>query len=116
MARYRHVRPRLFTGRLIQRFGAAGLAITDLSAVAGLAGSDVMYYWGALVLLGLGWNLGFTGASARIIDFHRPEEKTRVQVLSDFIVFGVMIVGSFCSGALLNAFGWHAVLWGALTR
>lgn len=111
--------PGFFTGRLIQRFGAArvsaaGLAITGLSAVAGLAGSDVMHYWGALVLLGLGWNLGFTGASARIIDFHRPEEKTRVQSLNDFIVFGVMIVGSFCSGALLNAFGWHAVLWGAL--
>ena len=111
--------PGFFTGRLINRFGAsrigaAGLLITALSVFAGLAGHDVMHYWISLILLGIGWNFGFTGASARIIDYHRPEEKTRVQSLNDFIVFGVMIVGSFSSGAMLNAFGWHAVLWGSL--
>lgn len=111
--------PGFFTGRLINRFGAsrvsaAGLIITGLSVFAGLAGDDIIHYWGSLILLGLGWNFGFTGASARIMDFHRPEEKTRVQSLNDFIVFGVMIVGSFSSGALLNHFGWHAVLWGSL--
>ncbi|MCP5727027.1 MFS transporter, partial [Klebsiella pneumoniae] len=42
------------------------------------------------------------------------EEKTQVQSLNDFLVFGVMIVGSFSSGVLLNAFGWNAVLWGSL--
>ena len=68
----------------------------------------------SLILLGIGWNFGFTGASAKIIDFHRPEEKTQVQSLNDFLVFGVMIVGSFSSGVLLNAFGWNAVLWGSL--
>jgi len=30
------------------------------------------------------------------------------------VVFGVMIVGSFSSGALLNLYGWNAVLWGSL--
>lgn len=111
--------PGFFTGRLINRFGAsrvsaAGLIITGLSVMVGLSGTDIIHYWGALILLGLGWNFGFTGASARIIDFHRPEEKIRVQSLNDFIVFGVMIVGSFCSGALLNTFGWEVVLWGSL--
>ncbi|GAB7195029.1 hypothetical protein OS31_01600 [Dickeya oryzae] len=37
-----------------------------------------------------------------------------MQSFNDFIVFGVMIVGSFSSGALLNLFGWNAVLWGSL--
>jgi predicted MFS family arabinose efflux permease len=64
-----------------------------------------------LVLLGLGWNFGFVGASALVLECHRPEEKTRVQALNDFLVFGTMAVGSFSSGGLLSAFGWDAVLW-----
>lgn len=111
--------PGFFTGRLITRFGAirtgaAGLVITALSVLVGLMGTDVIHYWVSLILLGIGWNFGFTGASAKIIEYHRPEEKTQVQSLNDFIVFGVMIVGSFSSGALLHLFGWNAVLWGSL--
>ncbi|HBQ1984756.1 TPA: MFS transporter [Klebsiella pneumoniae] len=111
--------PGFVTGRLIQRFGAvrmaaAGLLITGASVAVGLSGVGVYHYWLSLILLGIGWNFGFTGASAKIIDFHRPEEKTQVQSLNDFLVFGVMIVGSFSSGVLLNAFGWNAVLWGSL--
>lgn len=111
--------PGFFTGRLITRFGAdkisaAGMIITLFSIAAGLMGTDIAHYWVSLILLGLGWNFGFTGASAQIMAFHRPEEKTRVQSLNDFIVFGVMIVGSFLSGALLSLFGWNAVLWGSI--
>lgn len=92
--------PGFFTGRLIQRFGAvrmaaAGLLITAASVAVGLSGLGVYHYWLSLILLGIGWNFGFTGASAKIIDFHRPEEKTQVQSLNDFLVFGVMILGSF---------------------
>jgi len=111
--------PGFFTGKLISRFGAmrvaaAGLLITASAVFAGLSGTCIHHYWLSLILLGLGWNFGFIGASARIIDFHRPEEKTQVQSLNDFVVFGVMIVGSFSSGALLNLYGWNAVLWGSL--
>ena len=111
--------PGFFTGKLINRFGArrinaAGLVLLLLSVMVGLAGIDVMHYWLSLILLGIGWNFGFTGASAQIMDFHRPEEKTQVQSLNDFIVFGVMMIGSFSSGALMNLFGWNAVLWGSL--
>ncbi|ECS6014310.1 MFS transporter [Salmonella enterica subsp. enterica serovar Uganda] len=111
--------PGFFTGRLINRFGAmrisaTGLLITAGSVLAGLSGTDIFHYWLSLILLGVGWNFGFTGASAKIIDYHRPEEKTQVQSLNDFVVFGVMIVGSFSSGALLNLYGWNAVLWGSL--
>lgn len=92
------------------RIAAAGLLITACSALAGLGGTDIIHYR----LLGLGWNFGFTGASARIIEYHRPEEKTQGQSLKDFVVFGGMIVVSFSSGALLSLYGWNAVLWGSL--
>lgn len=111
--------PGFFTGKLIDRFGAmrvaaAGLLISAGSVVAGLGGTEIVHYWLSLILLGIGWNFGFIGASAKIIEYHRPEEKTRVQSLNDFVVFGVMMLGSFSSGVLLNLYGWNAVLWGSL--
>ncbi len=108
--------PSFFTGGLITRFGAGrmatvGLVLTGLSAAVGLGGIDVAHFWATLILLGLGWNFGFLGASALVLECHRPEEKTRVQSLNDFIVFGLMAIGSFSSGGLLSAYGWDTVLW-----
>lgn len=107
--------PSFFTGRLITRFGAArivalGLALTAMSAVVGLMGVDVVHFWLTLIILGLGWNFGFVGASALVLECHRPEEKARVQSLNDFLVFGTMSVGSFLSGSLLSSYGWDTVL------
>lgn len=108
--------PSFWTGRLITRFGAAkvvaaGLFLTGASSAVGLLGIDVAHFWATLILLGLGWNFGFVGASAMVLECHRPEEKARVQSFNDFAVFGTMAVGSFLSGGLLSSFGWNTVLW-----
>ncbi|KMO27927.1 MFS transporter [Methylobacterium tarhaniae] len=108
--------PSFFTGRLIARFGApaivaAGLSLTAVAAIVGLSGLDLAHFWAFLVLLGLGWNFGFVGASAMVLECHRPEERTRVQSLNDFVVFGTMALGSFSSGGLLAHYGWDVVLW-----
>jgi predicted MFS family arabinose efflux permease len=108
--------PSFFTGRLITRFRAprvvaAGLALTAAAAVIGLMGVDVAHFWLTLILLGVGWNFGFVGASALVLECHRPEERTRVQSLNDFLVFGTMAAGSFSSGGLLTTYGWDTVLW-----
>ena len=106
--------PSFFTGTLIARFGAprvvaAGLALTGAAALVGLQGITTAHFVVVLVLLGLGWNFGFVGASAMVLDCHRPEERTRVQSFNDFLVFGTMAAGSFSSGQLLTALGWGAV-------
>jgi MFS family permease len=108
--------PSFWTGRLITRFGAAkvvaaGLFLTGAASAVGLLGVDVGHFWATLVLLGIGWNFGFVGASAMVLECHRPEEKARVQSFNDFAVFGTMAIGSFLSGGLLSSFGWDAVLW-----
>ncbi|WP_448192634.1 MFS transporter [Azospirillum sp. sgz301742] len=108
--------PSFFTGRLIARFGAlrlvaAGLALIAAAAAVGLAGVDVPHFWLSLILLGVGWNFGFLGASALVLECHRPEERTGVQSLNDFLVFGTMALGSFASGGLLTTYGWDTVLW-----
>jgi predicted MFS family arabinose efflux permease len=87
------------------------MALTGAAAAVGLTGIDVAHFWLTLILLGLGWNFGFVGASAMVLDCHRPGERTRVQSLNDFIVFGTMALGSFASGSLLTTYGWDTVLW-----
>jgi MFS family permease len=74
-----------------------------------MTGITEAHFYVGLILLGLGWNFGFVGASALVLETHRPEERTRVQSFNDFLVFGTMALGSFASGGLLTGFGWTVV-------
>jgi MFS family permease len=102
--------PSFFTGHLIARFGverilAAGLAILAGAGVVALAGVELGHFYLALVLLGLGWNFGFIGATAMLTAAHRPEERGAVQGLNDMLVFGGVTVASLASGGLMNCSG-----------
>ncbi|MFA7668901.1 MAG: MFS transporter [Burkholderiaceae bacterium] len=106
--------PSFFTGHLIARFGkisitAAGLLLTGMAGVLNLAGLELLHFWGGLVLLGVGWNFGFIGATSLLTECYRPEERSKVQGLNDFLVFGTVAVASFSSGHLLNTGGWETV-------
>ncbi len=106
--------PSFFTGALIARFGApgvvaAGLLLEAVGAAIGLSGTTAVHFWSTLIVLGIGWNLGFVGASALVLETHRPQERNKVQAFNDFLVFGMMAVGSFSSGQLLANYGWSAV-------
>jgi predicted MFS family arabinose efflux permease len=106
--------PSFFTGSLIARFGVervigAGFVLLLASAAISIAGISIWHFWIGLVLLGMGWNLGFIGATAMVTQCHRPEERTRVQSFNDFLVFGSMAIGSFASGNMLALYGWTFV-------
>jgi predicted MFS family arabinose efflux permease len=108
--------PSFFTGSLIARFGAssvvaAGLLLEAAGAAVGLSGITAMHFWVTLIVLGVGWNFGFVGASALVLETHRPEERNKVQAFNDFLVFGMMAAGSFSSGQLLANYGWSTVNW-----
>ncbi|WP_454633371.1 MFS transporter [Bradyrhizobium cenepequi] len=106
--------PSFFTGSLIARFGAPrivalGLLLEALAATIGLSGLTTLHFWATLIVLGVGWNFGFVGASALVLETHRPQERNKVQAFNDFLVFGMMAIGSFSSGQLLANYGWSAV-------
>jgi MFS family permease len=106
--------PSFFTGSLIARFGApkvvaTGLLLEAAAATIGLTGITAMHFWAALIALGVGWNLSFVGASALVLETHRAQERNKVQAFNDFLVFGMMAVGSFSSGQLLAHYGWSTV-------
>jgi MFS family permease len=106
--------PSFITGTLIARFGAPtvvaiGLTLEAVAATIGLSGVTAPHFWATLMVLGVGWNFGFVGASALVLETHLPQERNKVQAFNDFLVFGTMAVGSFSSGQLLANYGWSAV-------
>ncbi len=109
--------PSFFTGHLIIRFGAekiiaTGLILLSLCGAIAITGVTLLHFYTALVLLGLGWNFGFIGATDMLTSIHRPEERAKVQGLNDFLVFGLVAVASFSSGALLNGLGNGDIVYG----
>ncbi len=106
--------PSFFTGHLISRFGverviAGGLALLLVAAGVGVSGITVAHFWSNLILLGLGWNFAFIGATTMVTRCHRPHERNKVQAFNDFLIFGSMALSSFSSGQLLERFGWTAI-------
>jgi MFS family permease len=106
--------PSFFTGHLIARFGttkivAAGLFILACAGAVALHGVNVENFFLALILLGVGWNFGFIGATTMLASAHNPEEKGIVQGMNDFFVFGGVTMASLASGGLMNCSGGSAV-------
>ena len=106
--------PSFVTGSLIARFGieritGIGLALIAATAAVNIAGISVAHFWTGLILLGLGWNLAFIGATTMVTQCHRPHERNKVQAFNDFLIFGSMALTSFSSGQLLDEFGWATI-------
>ena len=106
--------PSFFTGMLIQRFGtekvvAAGLVILMACAAVAHMGIELWNFWGALVLLGIGWNFGFIGSTAIVASSYRPHEADKVQGFHDIVLFSMVALSSFSSGKVFNAYGWNTI-------
>lgn len=102
--------PSFFTGHLIARFGVekiVGLGLFILAAAGGVAlmGVELEHFFIALILLGVGWNFGFIGATTMLSASHAPSERGRVQGMNDLIVFGGVTMASLSSGSLMNCSG-----------
>jgi len=105
--------PSFFTGHLIARFGverivATGLLILAAAGAVALQGIEISNFFAALILLGLGWNFGFIGATTMLAGAHAPHERGRMQGLNDLLVFGGVTFASLASGGLMNCSGGDA--------
>ena len=108
--------PSFFTGRLMGRFGkervaAVGMVLIAVSAAVALSGMAVANFWLSLMIMGVGWNFSFIGATAMVTDCHTAEERGKAQGANDFFVFGATAIVSFLAGAVLNTSGWQAINW-----
>jgi MFS family permease len=111
--------PGFFTGNLIKRFGAlkviqAGAILNFVCLAVGLSGQDLMgNFWVSLVLLGVGWNFMFVGATTFLTENYRPSEQARVQAINEFCVFGTVAIASLSAGTIYAGSGWVTLLYSA---
>lgn len=106
--------PSFVTGHLIRRFGviniiATGAALDAVCMVINLAGIELVNFWAALVLLGVGWNFMFIGGTTLLTETYEPEEQFKVQAVNDFLIFATVALASFSAGAMQHWIGWAAV-------
>lgn len=112
--------PSFFTGNIIARIGiertvSIGLVILASAGAVAMSGVDLVNFFAALMLLGIGWNFAFIGATAMLTGEQTPAERGRLQGLNDMVLFGGVTVASFASGGLMNCSGgsveagWQAV-------
>jgi MFS family permease len=104
------------SGRLTDRFGsarivAAGLIVVAfaaiLSAVAPPEGGPVLFV--ALFLLGYGWNLGFVAGSALLTHGLGVAERTRLQGLTDALIWSSSAAASIGSGVVVAVAGFTSL-------
>jgi MFS family permease len=106
--------PSFVTGHLIARYGILGVMFTGAALMLGCVGTSVMgtsfeLFFVALVLLGIGWNFLFVGATTLLTLTYRPSERAKVQAANDFVVFGTVALAAFLSGPTLERGGWSRV-------
>ncbi len=107
--------PSLFSGYLIRAYGpekimlAGGLLYVIVVAI-GMIGREVVHYWWALVLLGVGWNFLFLSGTTLLPRYYKHSERFKAQALNDFCVFSMQACASLSAGWVLFKFGWHTQL------
>jgi MFS family permease len=106
--------PSFFTGRLIRAFGVLRVmllgALLNLVCIGvALAGIAVANFWWSMVLLGVGWNFLFIGATALLTETYQPEERAKAQGANDQAIFIMMAISSFTSGMTVTSAGWERV-------
>ena len=107
--------PSLVSGFLIEKLGVVRMmfvgAITLLAtSIVGLQGHTVLHYWWALVLLGVGWNFLYVGATTMLTYTYSTAERFRAQGVNDFMVFGTSAIASLLAGSVMYYFGWFKLM------
>lgn len=107
--------PSLFTAWLVKRMGLKGLLLSgtiiySLVTLIAFSGEQVVHYWWALMLLGVGWNFLFLTGTSLLPQSYQPNERHKVQAVNDFIIFGFQASASLLAGWVLFKAGWHVVV------
>ncbi len=107
--------PSLITGKLIQRFGESAIILVGALFYAAvlliaLQGYELMHFWWALVLLGVGWNFLFIGGTSLLPKTYAHAERFKAQAFNDLVVFSMQAVASLSAGWVLFRFGWSTQL------
>lgn len=106
--------PSFVTGDLIRKFGVVQIMITGSLLLIGcalinLSGTSLLHFEIALILLGVGWNFLYIGATTMLTDTYSANEKSKAQGLNDTFIFATLTLTSFASGAMVDHYGWARI-------
>ncbi len=104
--------PSLFMGSIIAWIGLQRTLITGfllISAAIALGAFDVRYelVFGALILLGLGWNMTYVGGGALLAQSVNERDHHRWQGINDTIIAACATLGAFLPAPMLIGLGWN---------
>lgn len=107
--------PSFFTGNLIARFGVSRILGSGVLAyvaviILALMGDDFWHYFGALFLLGIGWNFLYIGGSSLVAQVADPEERGRVQGVADLTMTILVASASLIAGVVHSQLGWEVMV------
>ena len=86
---------------------AIGTTIYLSMVIVALSGHELMHYWWAMILLGIGWNFLFTSGTILLPESYRSSERFKVQATNDFTIFFIQALGSLSAGWVLFNHGWE---------
>jgi predicted MFS family arabinose efflux permease len=103
--------PSFFTGGLIARYGAPRIMQLGFILLLGhvglaLSGVEFLHFLSGLILLGVGWNFAFIGGTTLLTQTALPADRSKVQAVNEFAVFGLAALATLSAGWLYDRFGW----------
>lgn len=108
--------PSFFTGRLISKYSTRtvilwGCVLLVISPLINVSGMSYWHYMAGLVLLGVGWNFTFIGATHLLSFTYTPAEQGKVQGINEFLVFSAAAIASLFAGQGVMLLGWAWLNW-----
>lgn len=102
--------PSFFVSKLIQRWGInrtiyTGFILLMLSSLIPMLGQKGIYINVALIVLGVGWNFAYSGASTLLAGLNE-QQKHRVQGLNETMIALCATLGAFLPAPILTQLGW----------
>ncbi len=74
-------------------------------------GHDLLHYWWALILLGIGWNFLFYSGTTLLPLSYESHERHKVQAVNDFSIFTFQGMSSLMAGWVLFNYQWTGILY-----
>jgi len=74
-------------------------------------GHELLHYWWALILLGIGWNFLFYAGTTLLPLSYQKHERHKVQALNDFSIFTFQGLSSLMAGWVLYNYQWQGILY-----
>ena len=107
--------PSLATPWFVSKLGVRGMMLAGVAInvvcviICAFVGRHFLHYFSALLLLGVGWNMLFVGATTLLSSTYSESERFRAQGFNDFMVFGSQALASLSAGVAIETLGWETL-------